>query len=164
LKEAFKHCNSEIIIIIDGDGSMIPNEIPIFLEGLYSGADIVKGSRFIEKGGSDDITLLRRFGNSIFVFLSNYIFGSKFTDICYGYMAFKKSSIEKLIPILHSNGFEIETEIIIKAKKLGLKIIEVPSFELKRSYGKSKLKIFRDGLKILMIIIEEAFKKILIKK
>lgn len=157
LKEAFNYIDSEIVIILDGDGSMRPEEIPFFLKEIYSGADIVKGSRFIDGGGSEDISLLRRFGNTLFVILVNTIWGSSFTDLCYGFMAFRKDAIKKLRPILCSKGFEIETEILIKANKLDLKIVEVPSLELKRKFGKSKLNTFRDGFKILLVILREVF-------
>jgi hypothetical protein len=53
---------------------------------------------------------------------------------------------------LESNNFEIETEIFIKAKKLGLKVVEVPSFEYPRKNGKSNLNTFRDGFKIFKTI------------
>ena len=152
---AFNHVDSEIVVMLDGDGSMRPMEIPHFLKEIYSGADIVKGSRFLFGGGSEDISLLRRFGNTLFVLFVNTIWGTNFTDLCYGFIAFRKDSIKKLYPILRSKGFDIETEILIKAKKLGLKIVEIPSFELKRKFGKSKLKTVRDGLKILSTILQE---------
>lgn len=157
LKEAFEYTNSEIIVILDGDGSMRPLEIPMFLKRIYSGADIVKGSRLIGGGGSNDLSMIRRFGNSLFIFLVNIIWKLNFTDLCYGFIAFRKDAAKKLSPILRSKGFNIETEIIIKSKKLGLKIVEVPSLELKRLFGKSKLNAFRDGLKILLTIVREAF-------
>jgi glycosyltransferase involved in cell wall biosynthesis len=156
LTDAIGFVDSDIIVILDGDGSMRPEEIPLFLKEIYSGADMVKGSRLITGGGSDDFSLIRRFGNTCFVFLVNIIFNANFTDLCYGFMAFKKHAIKKLHPILTSKGFSIETEIIIKAKKIGLKIVEVPSFEHSRLFGKSKLNAIRDGLKILSTILREA--------
>ncbi|MFX0132469.1 MAG: glycosyltransferase family 2 protein [Candidatus Hodarchaeota archaeon] len=156
LKEALKYVDGDIIMIMDGDGSMKPEEIPLFLNGIYSGADIVKGSRFLGEGGSEDISLVRRFGNTLFTILVNVIWRSNFTDLCYGFMAFKKDAIKKLTPIILSKGFTIETEMIIKAKKLGLKIIEVPSFELRRIYGHSKLNSLKDGWEIFLMILREA--------
>lgn len=157
LKEAFEYADSEIIVMLDGDGSMRPEEIPFYLKEIYSGADIVKGSRFISGGKTEDITLFRKFGNTLFTILVNIISKSNFTDLCYGFMAFRKDAVKKLSPILRSKDFDIETEIVIKAKKLGLKIVEVPSLELKRLFGRSKLKSFRDGWKILMTIFREVF-------
>ncbi len=148
----------DLIIIMDADGSMDPNEIPAFLSPLEAGvADITKGSRFLGGGFSEDMTLLRRFGNGVFVFLVNNFFSTKYTDLCYGYAAFKKEAIQKLLPSLKSNKFEIETEIFVKARKIGLAIAEVPSIEYKRMHGKSNLNTFRDGFKILSLILREAF-------
>lgn len=156
LKDAFFHANSKIIVMLDGDGSMRPEEIPLFLKEIDAGADLVKGSRFLDNGGSEDITFLRKFGNFLFLFLVNKICNSNFTDLCYGFMAFNKNATKRLRPILRSKGFNIEAEIIIKAKKLDLKIVEIPSFELNRLYGKSKLNTMKDGFKIFATILKES--------
>jgi glycosyltransferase involved in cell wall biosynthesis len=153
--QALKSVHSEIVIMMDGDGSMRPEEIPLFVNKIIIGADLVKGSRFTLYGKSEDITLLRRFGNNLLVFLVNFIFRANFTDLCYGFMAFNSKAIEKLKNVLVSKRFNIETEILIKAKKYNLSIVEVPSIELKRTHGVSKLRIFRDGLNILSTIIRE---------
>lgn len=92
------------------------------------------------------------------MFLVNLLWKAKYTDLCYGYAAFRKDSLRKLYPHLKSRNFEIETEIFIKAKKLGLRVKEVPSIELRRRFGKSNLKAFRDGFKILQVIVHESLK------
>src|ERR1039458_2425293 len=53
----------DIIAMVDADGSADPGEIPRFVEALLAGADFGKGSRFLDGGGSSDITRLRAFGN-----------------------------------------------------------------------------------------------------
>jgi hypothetical protein len=63
-----------------------------------------------------------------------------------------------LAPALESNNFEIETEIFIKAKKMGLKVLEVPSFEYNRLSGKSNLKTIRDGFKIIKTIFSASLR------
>jgi len=80
-----------------------------------------------------------------------------YTDLCYGYAVLRKDTVEKLATVLKSQNFEIETEVFIKAKKLGLKVVEVPSVELKRRHGKSNLKCFADGFRILRTIIQEMY-------
>ena len=65
----------------------------------------------------------------------------------------KKESIKQLAPILRAQRFEFEAEVFIKAKKIGLKVAEVPSIELKRKFGKSHLRSFSDGFSILKSII-----------
>ena len=63
--------------------------------------------------------------------------------------------MERLLPHLDSTNFEIETEICIKTKKLGLNVVEVPSVELRRDFGASKLNTILDGARILKRIIQE---------
>ena len=68
-----------------------------------------------------------------------------------------RNAIQAMAPFLESKHFEIETEILIKAKKLGFNVIEVPSTEFERKNGDSNLNTFRDGFKILKTIFKEKF-------
>jgi glycosyltransferase involved in cell wall biosynthesis len=159
LRQAFSYDGlGDWVIIMDADGSMKPGELSAYIHSLKDGADVVKGSRFMPGGHSEDMTFFRRIGNGFFVFLVNNIFEAKFTDLCYGYAAFKRDALQKLNPHLKSKSFEIETELFVKAKKLGLRVAEVPSVELQRRNGQSNLNAFRDGFKILRTILREAFK------
>lgn len=149
------YISADAVLLMDADGSMRPGEISSFLEALESGADIVKGSRFLKGGYTYDMSLLRRFGNFIFLSLVNLFWSTRYTDICYGFGVFTKDAVKEIAPVLKSENFEIETEIFIKAKKLGLEVVEVPSIELQRKHGKSNLNAFRDGFRILKTIIQE---------
>ena len=157
LRQVFEHdgLDSDAIITIDADGSMKPEEIPRFIEALDSGADLVKGSRFLPSAYSEDMNLIRKIGNRFFLWLVNLLWSANYTDLCYGFAAFRRDALKKLCPDLKSTNFEIETEILIKARKFGLKITEVPSIELRRRHGKSNLSILRDGFRILRTIIDE---------
>lgn len=158
LRHAFfkENNNCDVIVIMDADGSMDPREIPSFLEALESGADVVKGSRFLSYAYSKDMTLIRKIGNRLLLFAVNLLHSTKYTDLCYGFGAFTTESIKRLYPHLKSKNFEIEAEVFIKAKKLGLKIVEVPSIEYERKNGNSNLDSFRDGFSILKTILREA--------
>ena len=149
------HLDVDVVALMDADGSMVPEEIPSLIGALNSGADLVKGSRFRKGGYTYDMSFIRRFGNLLFLTLVNVLWGTRYTDICYGFGVFTKKAIREMAPVLKSPNFEIETEIFIKAKKLGLKVKEVPSVELRREYGKSNLNAFRDGLRILATIVRE---------
>jgi glycosyltransferase involved in cell wall biosynthesis len=159
LRKAFNHDElGDFVVMLDADGSMNPKEIDSFLDAFKTGADVVKGSRFISPAYSEDLNFSRRIGNMIMVKIVNLIWDANFSDLCYGFAAFKKSAIEKMHPHLKSEHFEIEAEIFIKAKKMGFKIHEVPSVELRRKSGKSNLKMFTDGFKILRTIFSEVFR------
>lgn len=155
LRSAFKHAGGDIVVQMDADGSMDPLEIEKFAELVSEGYDVVKGSRYLFGGGSTDLSAKRSFGNRMFVKLVNLFFSADYTDLCYGYMAFRKGALDRLNDTLKCNGFQIETEMCIKAKKLGLRVTEVPSFEGKRVHGSSRLSLVRDGFRILSMILTE---------
>ena len=81
LRAGFDAATSDIIVMIDADGSTQPSEIPAFVEALVDGADFVKGSRFAAGGGTSDMSNLRRFGNWGFTTLVKVLFGGSFTDL-----------------------------------------------------------------------------------
>jgi glycosyltransferase involved in cell wall biosynthesis len=150
-----RYLEFDALVLMDADGSMDPVEIPALIEALDSGADVVKGSRFMKGGRTHDMGAARRFGNSILLFVVNFLWSVKYTDLCYGYVVFSKRAVEKLAPVLESDGFEIETEIFVKALDLGLVVKEVPSVEYERKYGTSNLHAFKDGFRILKTITKE---------
>lgn len=139
-----------IIIAMDADMSNKPKELKLLIAGIEAGYDVCMGSRFLVGGGSDDMPPVRRFGNKVFVTLVNLMYGSHYTDLCYGYRSFSRAAVRRLR--LSEKGFGIETEMSIKAKKLGLRILEVPSYEKKRAAGEGKLSSLSDGVRILRTI------------
>jgi glycosyltransferase involved in cell wall biosynthesis len=162
----FAQARGDIIVMIDADGSTDPGEIPRFVAALTSGADFAKGSRFRAGGDSYDITPLRRLGNRGLNGLVNTLFRTTFTDLCYGYNAFRRSVLDHLDlpPIdapppaggkLWGDGFEIETLINVRVASAGLRVSEVPSIEAPRQYGESNLNAVRDGLRVLRTIVSE---------
>ena len=157
LRYGIEKAAGDIIVMFDADGSMDPQEIDTYLEPLFNGFDYVKGSRFKEGGGTSDMTRHRVFGNRVFTTLTNIFYRSKYTDLCYGYNAFYKEKFLNNIKI-EGNGFEIETEMNIKAWKSRVKVIEVPSFEKERIHGQGNLKSFGDGRRILFTIFRMLFK------
>jgi glycosyltransferase involved in cell wall biosynthesis len=151
LRAGFAAATGDIIVMIDADGSTDPEEMDRFVQALLDGAEFVKGSRHLPEGGSEDWTYLRRAGNRSFVRLVNALYGSDFTDLCYGYCGFWRRSLGVLA--LTADGFEIETELTLRAVKAGLKIREVASVELPRRAGRSNLNAFRDGRRVLRTIL-----------
>ncbi len=140
--------------MLDADGSAMPSEIPAFVAALEAGADFAKGSRYLEGGGSDDITFLRSFGNSVLSGTANVLHGTNFTDLCYGYNAFWA----RCLPFISLDvpGFEVETLINLRIASAGMRITEVPSYEKDRLSGQSNLKTFRDGFRVMGTILREA--------
>lgn len=153
LRHGIKEAKGDIIVMLDADGSMAPEEIQRFVEPLLNGYDFVKGSRFLPGGGTADMSKHRIFGNWVFTTLTNIFHRCRYTDLCYGYNAFWKKSFE--LVNFKGNGFEVETEINIKIRKTGLKVAEVPSFETERLNGQGNLHSLKDGWRILSTIFKE---------
>ena len=157
----------DIVVMLDADGSADPGEIPAFVAALLAGAEFAKGTRFARGGYSHDITRFRRAGNAGLNHLVNILFRTHYTDLCYGYNAFRVH----LIPLLDlppvqtagdlpagmqwGDGFEIETLINVRAARSGARITEVGSTELRRLHGASNLKAVPDGIRVLRTILAE---------
>ncbi len=153
LRKGMDAAKSDIVVTMDADLSHRISELGLLIEAIKSGYDICTGSRFIMGGGTDDMPLYRKLGNKFFVWLVNIIWGTNYSDLCYGYRSFRKDVIRKLN--LESDGFGIETEISIKVAKKKLKVIEIPSYEKKRIHGEGKLRSVSDGFSILKRILKE---------
>jgi glycosyltransferase involved in cell wall biosynthesis len=154
----FAAARGDIIVTVDADGSTDPEEIPRFIAPLIDGADFVKGSRYMKGGGSADITRVRSAGNRALGVSVNLLFGTTYTDLCYGYNAFWRSCL----PQLHvtCDGFEVETVINVRAARSGLNVVEVPSYERDRIHGLSNLNAWRDGRRVLRSIMRERFSRL----
>ena len=151
LRAGFAAASGDSVVMLDADGSMDPAEIPRYLAFLAHGFELVKGSRFMVGGGSDDITPLRRLGNRVLRSMVNALYRTRFSDLCYGYCAFRRSALPLLG--LTADGFEIETEMTVHAVAAGLRVCEVPSFEAPRGHGTTNLRTFRDGVRVLCTLV-----------
>ncbi len=153
-RTGFAAVTGNLVVMLDADGSADPAEIPRFIAALEAGADFAKGSRYMEGGGSADITRLRSLGNSVLSGTANMLHGTRFTDLCYGYNAFWA----RCLPFISLDvpGFEVETLINLRMASAGMKITEVPSYEKERISGVSNLKTFRDGFRVLGTIFKES--------
>jgi glycosyltransferase involved in cell wall biosynthesis len=155
LRAGFEAAEGDVIVMLDADCSMDPTEIDHLLARLDEGYDLVKGSRFLGDGGTADMEQLRRWGNARLLKMVNRLYRASFTDLCYGYMAFRRSILPKLD--LQSQGFEIETEIVVRALQCRLRVVEIPSFEHPRAHGRSNLRTWRDGRRVAGTLLRHRF-------
>ena len=140
--------------MLDADGSTDPAEIPRFVSALCNGADFVKGSRFAQGGSSADITRARGLGNHVLRTIVNTLYGTSYTDLCYGYNAFWA----RCLPYMRvdCDGFEVETLINVRIAKAGLIVHEVPSYETRSpARDEQPPRACRDGSRVLRTIVRE---------
>jgi len=153
LRTGFAAARGDYVVMLDADGSMDPLEIPLFLQALRDGWDVVKGSRFLPTGGSTDISPIRTLGNWALLKIAERLFGFRQTDFCYGFIAFQRTALSALE--LTATGFEIEAQITVRAHLNGLRVTEVPSIEAPRRNGQSQLSPVRDGTRVLLALLRD---------
>ena len=105
-------------------------------------AEVVVGSRLKGKIEKSAMSLLHRIGNRLLTSFLNLLFDLKISDAHSGFRALKRDAIKKMR--LRSDGMEFASEMLVEAKKAGLKIKEVP-ITYRRRIGESKLHSLRDG-------------------
>ena len=141
-----ERARGEILLFLDGDGSYPPAFLPSLLLPLLSGeADLVRGSRFL---GSSSFSPLRRLGNLLFSKLASLLY-SPTSDLLTGMFAVRRKDLLALG--LRSRGFEVETELFVRAVRRGMRMREVP-VPYREERG-SKLSPLRDGARILLTLL-----------
>ncbi len=147
----------DIIILFDSDGSPSAKDIPNLIKEIKKGADMVIASR--RTGGSFDFEItpggiLRTFGSDFMTYLVNSKFKTNLSDVLYNFRAIRKNVARKLL--LKASGFDIEQEMLVKVLRGGFKVVEIPSRENSRKWGKSKLKTLM-GLSLLYKLIKTLY-------
>ena len=144
----------EVIVAMDADLSNRARELKLLIAGIETGYDICMGSRFLTGGGSDDMPLIRKFGNWCLCLDGQQALRGKVHRSLLWIPELREGRSRRLG--LEEKGFGIEAEISIKAMKKHMKVLEVPSYEKKRVGGIAKLLTLRDGWVILKTIIRNA--------
>lgn len=143
--------SSNLICILDGDGNHDPKYIPKMLE-VYKPGSIVSPSRFPPFGWSEEHTFLHYFGNRIVVTSFNILFGSHISDITNGFYLMSRKVWKVLNP--NSDNWSLDAQIMCRALKRGVDIIEIPYYEPKRKGGRASLNLvtafWRIGGRVLL--------------
>ncbi len=149
----------DIVLFLDSDGSDVLADAPKIVAPIIAGnADLVIGSRSLGEMERGAMTPPQRFGNWLAPSLVRLIWGVRYTDLG-PFRAIRRSSLEALAMQDRDFGWTIEMQV--RAAKLGLRTIEVPT-GYRRRIGISKISgtidgVLKAGVKILYVIGREAF-------
>jgi glycosyltransferase involved in cell wall biosynthesis len=165
LKTGIKHATGEAIIVQDADLEYHPKDYKTMVKPIVDGsADIVMGSRFITNKIKFFVTENRTpffshyIGNKMIIWTSNLLFNKRFTDYEGCYKCFRKDMFDSLN--IGENGFAIDNELLSKAFRKGMRVVEVPIHYTPRLYSDGKKITWKDGVKMLWTIIKWRFKRI----
>ncbi len=140
LQSLFKYAktlNADVLVTLDSDGQHDPEQIPLLVKAIQEGlADVVLGSRFIDKSGTAEMPAYRQFGVKIITKLSNGSGTNSVSDAQSGYRAYSKHAIDTIETVtLSETGMGASIEILRVINKCGLKICEVA---ISCKYGENK--------------------------
>jgi glycosyltransferase involved in cell wall biosynthesis len=156
---AAQHARNEWLVFFSPDGNEDPEDIPHLIDGLAAGYDMVIASRFMSGARSEDddkfLFASRRWGNLMFTGLVNLLFrGPRITDTINGYRAVTRTAFRRLAP--DAQGYAIEFQMSMRALRLGLRVLEIPTEESARvGRGVSKLNAVPVGLTFLRLLLRE---------
>lgn len=149
----------DYIVQIDTDHQFQPFEIPLFVEALEKGADVVIGTRFeggkIEKGS---VSFRNLFGNYLMSGLTSLACGRRITDVMAGFKGFRREALLALD--LKERHFEYEAETVTKAVRMGMNLVQIPITYTKRVGGTSGIRALRDGLNVSKTILKVYLSKL----
>lgn len=145
--------NCDYVLFFSPDGNHEIKDIPILINKIKSGYDIVHINRFGKTSKSEDPGLITGFGNRMFTFLVNVFFGGHFGDCLDGFKIIKRNTILELK--LNAKRENYEQQICIRATKLGKKIFEIDGNEPKRIGGERKMSPLYTGYQLSKQILQE---------
>ena len=157
VRKAFDLAKGEILIILDADLTVPPEDLPKFYEELVSGrAEFVNGTRLVYPMEYRAMKFLNYLANRMFALLFTFILNQNFTDTLCGTKALTKKSYQR---IADSRGYFGEFDpfgdfdLIFGATKLNLKIAEIPIRYRSRVYGETQISRFSHGLLLIRMVI-----------
>lgn len=155
LNEAVRRATGDIVVLYAPDGSFLTDRIPMMIDKINGGADIVNVTRYGYGAASADDTFWTGSGNRIFTLLVNVFFGRRFwyTDFLYTYVAFRRELVEEMKVDTHLITW---TQILmLRSIVAGKQIVEIPGDEPKRIGGDVKVPKVKTAWVILTTILRE---------
>lgn len=160
--EALEVSSGDIISILDADLSVDPEKLTDFFNIIeINRADFVNGTRLIYPMEKGSMRLINNFGNRTFQLLVSLIVNLPLTDSLCGTKVFKRTLIDKIKN--WQNTLKIEDpfcdfDLLFSAAYSGEKILEVPIHYRARTYGKTQIRRFKDGFKLIKYLIKSFYK------
>lgn len=156
VRKGFALAEKEILMILDADLTVPPEELPRFYKALVSGkGEFINGSRLVYPMEKQAMRFFNLLGNKFFAIMFSFVLGQRFKDTLCGTKVLTRENYQKLANHRHYFGeFDPfgDFDLIFGAARMGLRIVEVPVHYRERKYGETNIQRWRHGLILLRML------------
>ena len=160
---AFDAATGDVLMILDADLTMPPEQLTKFWEAICSGkGEFVNGSRLVYQMEDEAMRFLNLIANKLFSMIFTWLLSQRFTDTLCGTKVLRRSDYVRLkAGRAYFGDFDPfgDFDLIFGASKLNLKVVEIPIRYANRTYGETQISRFRHGLMLLRMVLF-AFRRI----
>jgi len=148
--------SSDYVLTMDADLNHDPEEIGSLIEASKN-ADVVVGFRSRSRGPVQELPFFKRMISAGTNWLLRNTFGMESSDITNGFRLYSTKTVESVRDDLRAKNFEVTAEVLIRIKKKGFSITEVPITFTRRPRGTSKLSFVRSGVGYVVLFLRLGF-------
>jgi SAM-dependent methyltransferase len=163
VRKGFSHARGDILMILDADLTVPPEDLPKFYKAIVTGkGEYINGTRLVYPMDDQAMRFLNFWANRTFSVLFTWLLNQRFTDTLCGTKVLTKKNYEKIIANRSYFGeFDPfgDFDLIFGATKLNLKVVEIPIRYAEREYGETQISRFRHGWLLLKMVVF-AYKKL----
>lgn len=153
VRKGFQMATGDILIILDADLSVPPEDLPKFYDAIANGrGDFINGCRLVYPMEAQAMRLLNLAGNKFFSWAFTWLLGQRFKDtLCGTKVIFRQDYVHLTMNQSYFGNFDPfgDFDLIFGAHKLNLKIVEIPIRYRERTYGSTNISRFRHGFMLL---------------
>jgi len=159
---AYDVARGDVLMILDGDLTVPPEELPKFWEALRSTkGEFINGSRLVYPLEDDAMRFLNLIANKLFSYLFSWLLNQRYTDTLCGTKVMRRSDYYRLKSgKAYFGDFDPfgDFDLIFGASKLSLKTVDLPIRYAARAYGETQISRFRHGLMLMRMVVFAFFK------
>jgi SAM-dependent methyltransferase len=153
----FQHAHGEVLMILDADLTVAPEDLPRFLDALLSGkGDFINGVRLVYPMEKQAMRAFNLIGNKLFSLAFSWLLGQSIKDTLCGTKALRASDYRRLaVQRAYFGDFDPfgDFDLLFGAAKLNLKIVDLPIRYRERTYGTTNIQRWRHGWLLLQMVI-----------
>jgi len=157
VRKGFDMATGDLLMILDADLTMPPEDLPKFYDVLASGkGEFVNGSRLVYPMEDEAMRFLNLLANRAFALIFTYLLNQRLTDTLCGTKALSRQHYRELVANrAYFGDFDPfgDFDLIFGATKLNLKLVEVPIRYMARTYGETQISRFRHGWLLLRMVV-----------